>query len=238
MSHDPYAAAVPFYDLWHEDGHVPQVRRTLPGMLSEVRGDVLEVGAGTGLITEVIADAVPGEIYALEPSLGMRSVLLSRLAARPELLKRVTVLPCGALEAEVDEPVEAVVMIAVLQNFDAAGRAALWPTLARQLRPGGLLVLDWRRREPPVPGELRPMGSYQVGRHTYRILGQVLEVAGERIDSRFLYQIVHRGAVIGEDEVVSTSHRPTHERLEAELSGAGFTQDPAPEGLMAWRLTG
>jgi hypothetical protein len=43
----------------------------------------------------------------------MRAVLLSRLSSRPALLSRVTVLPCDALNASLEEPAEAVVMINV-----------------------------------------------------------------------------------------------------------------------------
>ncbi|MFG1686068.1 class I SAM-dependent methyltransferase [Nonomuraea sp. NPDC049269] len=238
MYHDHYSVAVPFYDLWHEDGHVPEIRRLLPPLLKDVRRSVMEIGAGTGLITELIAWETPAEIYAVEPSLGMRSVLVSRLAERADLLSRVTVLPCGALDVDVDEPVEAIVMISVLHAFDTAERERLWAVLARQLEPGGLLVFNHREPPPRIPGELERMGSYQVGRHTYEIWGQVLEAAGETVRARFLYQIRQRGVLISEDEVVSVSHRPGRGRLDAELDAAGFTAERDADGLLAWRLVG
>lgn len=85
--------SVPFYDLLQENGHVPEIRKKLPPLLAGVRRSILEIGSGTGLITTSLADWTPAEIFALEPSAGMRAVLLSRLSSRPELLKRVTVLP-------------------------------------------------------------------------------------------------------------------------------------------------
>ncbi|NJP89961.1 class I SAM-dependent methyltransferase [Nonomuraea sp. FMUSA5-5] len=236
MHEDDYAAAVPFYDLFHEDGHVPAIRELLPPLLADVRGAVVEIGAGTGLITELIARTTPGEVYALEPSLGMRSVLVSRLAADPALLRRVTVLPCGALDAEVDEPVEAVVMISVLQSFAAPERAELWRVLRRQLAPGGRLLFNWRDRAPAEPGEPHVMGSYQVGRHTYEVAGQVVEAEAERVVSRFRYRIRQRGVVISEDEVVSTAYWPAGDVLAAELKAAGFEAVEAPEGMQVWRL--
>lgn len=235
---DPLAAAVPFYDLLHEDGHVPLVRELLPPLLDRVRHGVLEIGAGTGLVTEVIARSAPGEIYALEPSLGMRSVLLSRLAADPPLRRRVTVLPCGALDADVDEPVDAVVMISVLQNFPAAERAGLWEVLARQLRPGGRLVFNWRDRAAPVPDGLEPIGSYEVGRHTYEVAAQVLDVAGESVTSRFVYRVRQRGVVISEEETIGTNHRPSAAVLATELKERGFSWSPAPDGMQLWQLPG
>jgi SAM-dependent methyltransferase len=237
MDEDHYSLAAPFYDLWHEDGHVPVIRELLPPLLKGVERSVIEIGAGTGLITRLIARETPAEIYAVEPSLGMRSVLVNRLAEDPELLSRVTVLPCGALEVEVDEPVEAIVMISVLHGFPPAEREELWRVLARQLQPGGLLLFNWRERDTPVPGEVELAASYRVGRHTYEIAGQVLEVAGEAVKARHLYRIKQHGVVISEDEVISESHWPSRERLVAELVKAGFARQEAPEGMEAWRLT-
>jgi ubiquinone/menaquinone biosynthesis C-methylase UbiE len=87
--------SLPFYDLFHENGHVPEIRQKLPPLVAGVGvgRSILEIGAGTGLITISLAEWTPAEIFALEPSAGMRGVLLSRLGARPELLERVTVLP-------------------------------------------------------------------------------------------------------------------------------------------------
>lgn len=231
MTFDQYAVAVPFYDLWHEDGHVPEVREKLPSL---VRGSVLEIGAGTGLITELIAAATDGEIFALEPSLGMRSVLLSRIAGRPDLLERVTVLPYGALEVDLDEPVDMVVMIAVLYAIE--DRTKLWETLARQLVPGGRLVFNYAERPMPTPGEPARMAAYQVGRHTYEIWGQTHAVEGEKVQASFTYRIRHADAVISDDVVESVTHRPSAATLRAELAAAGFVPDEAPEGLQVWRL--
>ncbi|MBB5080214.1 methyltransferase domain-containing protein [Nonomuraea endophytica] len=234
MTQDAYTRTAPFYDLWHEDGHVPEIRKLLPPLLDGVTGGVLEIGAGTGLITQVIGDTVAGEIFAVEPSLGMRAILLSRLSDRPALRERVTVLPYGALDADLDEPVEAVVMISVLYGFAPEERPKLWETLARQLRPGGRLIFNWRQRPVGVPGPPEVMGSYRVGRHTYEIAGQVVSATPEKATSRFSYRILQRGVVISEDIVETDGYRPTLDELTTELTAAGFTPTPAPDGLLTW----
>ena len=141
--------SLPFYDLFQD--HVPRVRKNLPPLLSGVRRSILEIGAGTGLITTSLADWTPAEIFALEPSAGMRAILLSRLSSRPELLDRVPVLPCDALGVTLDEPAEAVVMINVMYALEPDYRRQLWPVLAASLETAGLLVFTWRdaaRRHP------------------------------------------------------------------------------------------
>jgi SAM-dependent methyltransferase len=228
--------SVPFYDLLQENGHVPEIRKKLPPLLAGVRHSVLEIGAGTGLITTSLADWTPAEIFALEPSAGMRTVLLSRLSSRPELLKRVTVLPCDGLSVDLDEPVEAMVMINVMYALEPDYRKRLWPVLADQLAPGGLLVFTWRAGGPPEPRPLQEMVSRQVGRHTYTVLWEVLESGEEAFRARYLYRITEGQKVISEEEITGYGHRPAWGVLQRELVGAGFTQAEGAERLLAWRL--
>lgn len=99
-----------FYDLFQENGPGPKIRENLSSLLSRVRQSILEIGAGSGMSTTSLADCTPAEIFALEPSDGMRGILLSRLSARPDLLTRVTVLPYDALSVTLPEPAEAAVI--------------------------------------------------------------------------------------------------------------------------------
>jgi SAM-dependent methyltransferase len=227
--------SVPFYDLLQENGHVPEIRRKLPPLLAGVRRSVLEIGAGTGLITTSLADWTPAEVFALEPSAGMRAVLLSRLSSRPELLKRVTVLPCDALSVDLDEPAEAVVMINVMYAMEPDYRARLWPVLAAQLAPGGLLVFTWSAGGPPAPRPLQEVDSRQVGRHTYTVLSQILESGEEAFRMRNLYRVTEGEKVISEEEITGYAYRPAWDVLQRELVSAGFTQTEGAERLLAWR---
>ena len=223
----------PFYDLLQE--HVPEIRKKLPPLLAGARRSILEIGAGTGLITTSLADWTPAEIFALEPSAGMRAVLLSRLASRPELLERVTVLPCDALSVDLAEPAEAAIMINVMYALEPDYRKRLWPVLAAQLEPGGLLVFTWRDGGPP-PHPLQEMGSRQVGRHTYTVLWEILESDEEAIRARYLYRITEGEKVISEEEITGYAYRPVWDVIQGELVSAGFTQTEGAERLLAWRL--
>ena len=228
--------SLPFYDLFHENGHVPKVRENLPPLLAGVRRSILEVGAGTGLITTSMADWTPAEIFALEPSAGMRGMLLSRLNSRPELLDRVTVLPCDALSVTLDEPVEAVVMINVMYALEPDYRRRLWPVLAESLETGGLLVFTWRDGGPPAPHPLRELGSRRVGRHIYTILSEILDADDEACRARYVHRITEGDKVIDEQELTGFAYRPPWNVLEGELVTAGFAQAEGTEGLLAWRL--
>lgn len=226
--------SVPFYDLCHERRVVPRIRASLQPLLAGVRRSILEIGAGTGLITTSLADLTPGEIFALEPSADMRAVLLSRLSSRPELLSRVTVLPCDALSVRLDEPAEAAVMINVMYALEPDYRKRLWPVLAASLETASLLVFTWHDGGPPTPQQR--LESHQVGRHTYTVLSEILESDEEACRVRYLYRITEGGKLISEEELTGRSYRPTWDVLRRELTGAGFTQAEGAEGLLAWRL--
>ena len=228
--------SVPFYDLFHESGHVPRIRASLPPLLAGVRRTILEIGAGTGLLTTSLADLTPGEIFALEPSASMRGVLLSRLSSRPELLSRVTVLPCDALSVRLDEPAQAVVMINVMYALEPDYRRRLWPVLAGVLETRGLLVVTWRDGGPPAPHPLRELESRQVGRHTYTVLSEILDSDEEACRARYLHRITEGGKVISEEEMTGYAYRPTWNVLRRELADAGFGQAERADGLLAWRL--
>ncbi|WP_181871110.1 class I SAM-dependent methyltransferase [Sphaerisporangium album] len=167
----------------------------------------------------------------------MRGILLSRLSARPELLKRVTVLSCDALSVDLGEPVEAMVMINVMYALEPDYRRRLWPVLAAHLEPGGLLVFTWRDGGPPAPRPLQELESRQVGRHTYMVLSEILESDEEECKARYLYRITEGDKVISEEEIVGHAYRPAWEVIQKELVAAGFTQTDAPDGLLAWHLT-
>jgi predicted O-methyltransferase YrrM len=90
---DQYRESAEYIDVmsrvaWQELGPL------LAGALTTakpVSGPVVDLGAGTGLGTLVIAKALPeAEIIAVEPSSGLRAVLLSKVYDDPDLARRVT----------------------------------------------------------------------------------------------------------------------------------------------------
>ena len=228
--------SVPFYDLCHERRVVPGILASLQPLLTGIRGSILEIGAGTGLITVSLAAMTAGEIFALEPSSDMRAVLLSRLSSRPELLSRVTVLPGDALSMGLSEQVEAVVMINVIYALEPAYRRRLWPVLAASLEPGGLLVFSWLDGGPPPARPLQELESHQVGRHMYTVRSEILDSDEDASSVRYVYRITEGEKVISEEVFTGRSYRPAWNVLRDELMAAGFTQAEGADGLLAWRL--
>jgi trans-aconitate 2-methyltransferase len=104
------------------------------GRLSGLAPDAtaLDVGCGTGRVTEVLLGMVPqGRVLAVDASQDMVEL------ARERLGDRATVWQCDVLQLELDEPVDAIVSTATFHWVP--DHDELWQRLAAALKPGGRL---------------------------------------------------------------------------------------------------
>jgi SAM-dependent methyltransferase len=105
----------------------------LDWLLPADTNDVLEIGAGTGILTRLLAERV-GHLTAVEPDERMRAVLA---ASDP----RIEVLAGQAEEIPADSSSVDVVIAQSAWHWVDESRAV--PEVARVLRPGGRLSLLW-----------------------------------------------------------------------------------------------
>ena len=144
------------FDATHGDRlEAPERLAVLPPekvvALLRLTGDetVVDYGAGTGVYTVALAEAVPhGVVLAVEAS----PQLVERLRARipPEIAGRVQVVETAANHVPVADGVaDRLVLVDVLHHLHDQPDAFV--EMLRLLRPGGrLVVVDWSDTERPL----------------------------------------------------------------------------------------
>lgn len=189
-----YAVSAEFYDVLHGAAYRQQAA-ALADPAAAARVGIVELGAGTGLVTELLARVATVPVHVVEPAATMRAVLLSRLAADGEAGRRVTVHACCAQEIDLEEEADLAICLRVIPCLEPAERRAVWQRLAAVLVPDGVLYLD----RPPsrVPGA--PLHYWlpetRIGLDTYT--AQLSEHPdGERIRCDYEYLVLRDGKVI------------------------------------------
>ena len=224
-----YTASAEFYELVaqrqaHSSG--PALREALRGVDAAV-GPVLEIGAGTGRITEVIADALPAaEIIATEPAVPMRAILTSRAFTDPVLRGRVTVGPDPAQTlACAPDRLCAAVVFGVAGHLHRAERVALWRALAERLPPSAPIVVELMGvAAPRVIPPVRLLRE-RIGEQVYEWWSSGTPSGPDRMRFDTTWKVYADGALVRE---VAESHE-WHTLSVADLA--------AESGLTAERIT-
>jgi SAM-dependent methyltransferase len=105
----------------------------LDWLVPEKTTDVLEIGAGTGILTRLLADRVP-HLTAVEPDERMRAVLAGSVARVEVRAGRAEQLPAESSSFDV---------VIAQSAWHWVDEAKAVPEVARVLRPGGRLSLVW-----------------------------------------------------------------------------------------------
>jgi SAM-dependent methyltransferase len=142
--------------------------------LVPVRADatVLDLGAGTGKLTRVLARRYR-QVIAVEPLDGMRTILEAVVPEAESRAGRAEAIPLA--EASVDA-------VFAAQAFHWFANEAAVAEIARVLRPGGVLALVWNDRDEgrpdPLPsdyraylGELRAIAEFEQAPPWHEVLG-------------------------------------------------------------------
>jgi SAM-dependent methyltransferase len=135
---DSFGEQAEAYAEHRPDYPVAAIRWALEPLGAENRADVLDLAAGTGKLTAVLA----GEghrVTAVEPNEQMLSELVRRV-------HDVRALPGHAEHIPVpDQTMDAVLVGTAFHWFD---QAKALPEIARVLRPGGVVAAMWNEHDP------------------------------------------------------------------------------------------
>lgn len=195
----------------YERGRPSYPREAVAWALGTAPLRVLELGAGTGKLTELLVD-LGHDVFATEPDEQMLDVLSAKL---PDV--RATVGSAEQIPAA-DQQYDAVVAGQAFHWFDQPAALA---EISRVLAPGGRLVLVWNERDERIPW-VRRLGAL-IGRQdrdvdpTPVIDDSALFSAVEEQDFRF-WQVVNRDSI--QDLVLSRSNLTVLSEEEREAKRA------------------
>lgn len=234
---DGYAANAQYYDLIFPTAQRDRVASALATLLP-APSRVVELGAGTGLFTQVLLDrlTVGGELFAVEPSAAMRAALATCLTLLGD--PPVTIIPEHALTAAVDGPLDAVVMLHLLTHLPAEVRAAVWRLWVPRLRPGGLVITDEQIPQKPTDIPAAVIPGRALGRRRYDTVSRA-SAEGDGMVWTMTYRVHEGDRLVAQDDVSFPSVVASHATIDTELRTAGCEPVPnAPAGTWAWRKTG
>lgn len=225
---DYYTPTAEFYDLvgvqrWTRSD--PLLASALAGVGTD-HGPVLDLGAGTGRATEVIARALPdARVLAVEPNPAMRTALTSRVVRDEDLRRRVTVVAATAQEAELPDRLSAAVLCGVVGYLDRAERGDLWRRLMRRLPAGAPIVVELMMISAPQSVAPMRISGTRIGEQEYEAWLSGEPCGPDRMRWSATWRVLRGGAVVREVDV-------THEWYTFGL------EDLAAEtGLTAKRIT-
>lgn len=233
MDADDYAAAGA-YDLFAASAR-PAQTAALEALLPRLRpeaGPILDVGAGSGASAAVVLDRIPdARILALEPSRAMRSLLLSRIAARPEWHGRVTVRPEDFFAATLPDRIGGAILLGVIGHFDAGERAAVLAELAARMPEGAAALLDLQHPQRPRRVEPYEFTAATVGALSYRGIAEAWPVDTELMRWRMSYLCLEGERVLTEDTAEYEYRHPAPAIVAAEAERVGLRLTPLPDDL-------
>lgn len=227
-----YTQPAEFFDLGareHTDRTGPAVVASLAGIDPEA-GPLLDIGAGSGLVTRQVAAAYPDcRIVAAEPSPGMRAILTSRLADSPGTAERVTVLPDAANDLVLPDRLCGVIACGMLGHLEPDRRRALLRELAGRLAPGAPLVVELMGLYTPVsmpPTRLRQASLGDL-RYEWWMAGEPAGVERMRLETT--WRVLDGTRLVREVRDAYHWHTVTLEQI-AQEAGLVLEPPPSPHG--------
>ncbi|MFC4908215.1 class I SAM-dependent methyltransferase [Actinomadura gamaensis] len=219
-SSDPYAITPGYYDLFRaREDALPSVPffadLTPPG------ADALEIGPGTGRLALAVAPRARS-LFCMERSATMRAVLIAKLAQRPDLRPKVTVVEGSAPAFDLGRAFDYVYLGGVLEHVPPSERPALFAAIAAHLRPGGLCAMDMVLRMPAPDQDERVMDEQDLGECRYILSASARRLGPDLSRLRQTYRTYLRGELVATESVERLHHMHRPEPVLKELADVGL----------------
>ncbi|MHA6758604.1 class I SAM-dependent methyltransferase [Streptacidiphilus sp. PAMC 29251] len=222
---DAYTVSAEFYDVLQGRDERERAERLFASPARRARSGIVEVGSGSGLVTQVLARAATVPVHAIEPNPAMRALLMSRLAAAPtEHRARVTVHPERVQELWPKQDVpqaDLAVCSNVIATLTPDQRHGTWAALARLVCAQGLLLVDPPPCSVPDRPSTKVLPQVAVGDDSYSgFLSETPE--SDHIHLEYTYQVHRDGDLLREEREEFDLWPVAGEEMRRELADAGW----------------
>lgn len=220
-----YGVSAQYYDLFASAAHADADQKIAEalGSLDTAYGPVIDIGAGTGLSTALIAATLPqADILAVEPDASMRAALMTRILSEKQLRNKVTIVPQSVLEAPLPDRISGAVLSASLVHFSPGERSRLWHLLADRLALAGRIVVEIQNPIAEAVPETH-LGEVAIGRVTYSATAKATKIDESRQRWTVDYCSVLDGNQIAHDTVSYECWAVSGDQVAAEAKEAGLT---------------
>ena len=115
-----YGMSTEFYDVsaLSQIKNKKIIMRKFAGMVKNLEGIVLDIGAGTGKTTVEMANMIPDkEIIAIEPSAYMRIAFMAKLMEYSKFKEQITLLPVNIDSYSFQDTISGVMCMGVLGHL-------------------------------------------------------------------------------------------------------------------------
>lgn len=217
-----YDTTAPFYDLFDADDPGALWHREFVLTRTDGIDAVMDVGAGTGRTAMALAERGL-RVWAVEPSRGMRGVMLARLGDDTSLDGRLTIVPGDARTCDLGRTFPLIVFSHALYLLDGpAARVAALANLARHLAPGGRLIVDFALEEGRAERPRALAAERRIGEAIYRRFSESARVGDRLWTVTWAFEIEIAGYVVERAEELFWVSTATLAECRAELLAAGL----------------
>jgi SAM-dependent methyltransferase len=224
---DPYAESGEFIDVLSQDAW-QALRAPISQALRQAapqQGPIVDIGAGTGLGTLLVAETVPAaDIIAVEPSPILRAVLLARLVTNEHLRQRVTVHATDAETMRLPARLGGVLAINMIGHLPPQRRRQLWADLRPRLAPAAPLIVNLQLPAEPTTVPETTFASVRIGDRIYQGSGGAEPAGDDSVTWTMRYRTIDPAGAVDNELVVDYQWQVVSpQTLLDELTAAGYT---------------